>query len=56
MKDPLDSVELKNSLSNLAELVASYAAELRERGFTREEALMLAVAWQSVMLSGRVES
>jgi hypothetical protein len=43
---PLDSVELKHALAGMAEALAAYVADLQAHGFTRDEALTLAIAWQ----------
>lgn len=47
---PEEVVELKNSLSNMAELLRTYFEELRREGFSRVEALRIVVGWQAVIL------
>jgi hypothetical protein len=38
------------SLANLAAAMAAYVAQLQEHGFARDEALLIAVSWQTTLL------
>lgn len=51
MTDEVDVVEIKRSLVGMAELLITYVRELESQGFTRDEAVKIAIAWQRLTLT-----
>jgi hypothetical protein len=47
--DPQDMQEMLDGLGRLAAIMAHYVDVLMQAGFSREEALTIAIAWQQNM-------